>query len=225
MTKIHRPAPSHAVSFRQILRQETAAAHEAGEAQFSRFFAAPAQELGWFLAAQAAGLGVLARHAAPGALCAGLLSDLLDRLDRDLARLGRPVRPVRDPDAAQGRLDPLAIDYLVLGSRLGTQVIDRKLFAETPAEAKPLYFQAPAVGALWKRHCATLDALSPAGPRAARVVADATRGFHLFAQVVQAQGQTCPPSALMHVPAFNSSDTPRPYRIATHTDLPPEEPT
>ncbi|OOY21194.1 hypothetical protein BMI86_01025 [Thioclava sp. DLFJ5-1] len=225
MTKIHRPAPSHAVSFRQILRHETSAAHEAGEAQFSQFFAAPEQKLGWFLAAQAAGLGVLARHAAPGALCAGLLSDLLDRLDRDLARLGRPVHPVPAPDAEQGLLDPLAVDYLVLGSRLGTQVIDRKVFAETPAEAKPLYFQAPAAGALWKRHCATLDALRPAEPRATRIVADATRGFHLFAQAVQAQGAGTTSDALAPALASNSIDHPRPGRIAADTDLTPKEPT
>ncbi|MPQ93449.1 hypothetical protein [Thioclava sp. JE_KL1] len=223
MTKIHRPAPSHALSFRQILRHKTSAAHEAGEAQFSQFFAAPAQELGWFLAAQAAGLGVLARHAAPGAICAGLLSDFLDRLDRDLARLGRLVRPI--PDPGPSLLDPLAVDYLVLGSRLGTQVIDRKVFAETPAEAKPLYFQAPAAGALWKRHCATLDALSPADPRAACVVADATRGFHLFAQAVQAQGAGTTSDALAPALASNSIDHPRPGRIAADTDLTPKEPT
>ncbi|WP_252737506.1 hypothetical protein [Citreicella sp. C3M06] len=164
--------------FRHLLRVQTKAAHDTAEAVFSRFINDPRAGLAWFLAAQHAAFAALQHGAQTGAL----LSDLTARLESDLADLGRVPVAVRGVD-----IDPLAVDYLVLGSRLGTEVLRRRLMAETPPMPIPSYFLACAAPGLWRQHCACLDAIAPDSPRARHLTIDVIAGYELFRRAAGAQ--------------------------------------
>ena len=138
----------------------------------------------WFLASQRAGLWAVFCSADAGQLsCADLLAKLIACLDADLVAAHAPVRAVR-PLAG---LDPLAVDYLILGSRLGTEVLRRQLLGTLPPAAIPAYFQLTPQPDLWRAHCAALDAIDPASARAARIVADTNAAFSLFLQAARLQ--------------------------------------
>jgi hypothetical protein len=172
------------LSFRHDLRQQTQAQHVATEHGLARFTAAPIGHLPWFLATQRAGLWAVFCSADPAALiCTPVLHDLIARLDADLAATGttaHPAQPLRG-------LDPLAVDYLILGSRLGTEVLRRQIFADQPPSALPAYFQLSPQPDLWRAHCAALDAIDPASARAAAVIADTNTAFSLFQQAARRQ--------------------------------------
>lgn len=199
------PRPSvQAQTFRHHLRRATRLEHDATEAVFQRFMADPAAHMSWFLSAQWAGLSAL-RDVAPSGGPSGtsaqqeqhqeyhrastplshpLLQDLCDRLREDCSALG--LHPVFMPALS---LDPLATDYIVLGSRLGTEVIRRHLVSDGHHRL-PSYFDAPDATPLWRRHCLALNDVQPETPRAARICADAKRGFALFARAATAQHNT-----------------------------------
>ncbi|MBB3986836.1 heme oxygenase [Sagittula marina] len=171
--------------FRHALRLASRDAHDSAEAQFSRFQADPAREMNWFLAAQRSGLAALslARSDASQGVCCLVLDDLIGRLDFDLEKRG--VRA--DAVVSDHPLNVTAVDYLVLGSRLGTEVLRRGLAPQLTHSEMPTYFLAPAAGALWQRHCRLLDAVDPNGREAARIKDDVIYGFELFDRAGKAQ--------------------------------------
>lgn len=107
------------------------------------------------------------------------LRDLADRAGRDLDQLGAPEAPVPDKG---GPLDPLAVDYILQGSRLGTKVLKRRWQAtdDPQVRAAGAYFDAPVDAEGWRATCDALAARSAAGPAADRVVSDALRIFDIF---------------------------------------------
>lgn len=173
-----------ACSFRHELRQRTRAAHDASETLFARFTDAPADTLGWFLAAQRAAIAALQQGAAAGPQASqALTAALLARLDSDLDTLGRSARPI----AIAAPIDPLAVDYLVLGSRLGTEVLRRRLMACDPPMPLPSYFLTCPAPGLWRRHCAVLETIVPGSARAGQLTRDVIVGYGLFRDAAQAQ--------------------------------------
>ncbi|WP_043871374.1 hypothetical protein [Celeribacter indicus] len=171
--------------FRHALRKAVQADHDATERVFARFDQEGTRHLSWFLAAQRAGLWALYESCGnrDRLLCGPALIDLIERLDFDLAI--EDVRPRSlEPDCV---LDCLAVDYLVLGSRLGTEAIRRKHFAEVPREQIPTYFLAGSDGRLWKKHCDALDGIAPGSSRARRIFEDTRKGFALFERAAAAQ--------------------------------------
>lgn len=181
------PAPGAlgAATFRHRLRRATRPEHDATERAFAPFLDDPKTNLGWFLSAQRAGLGVLRASASDAA---GLLSGetagrLIRRLDHDLARLGRTFRAVPGGQA----LDPLAVDYLILGSMLGTETMRRQHFLGWNPADVPSYFQVYDDGPLWRKHCAMLDEIDPDSPRAAALIEWCKSGFILFGQAADLQ--------------------------------------
>lgn len=107
------------------------------------------------------------------------LRDLADRAGRDLDQLGAPEAPA--PDGA-GPLDPLAVDYVLQGSRLGTKVLKRRWQASDDPEvrAADAYFDAPIDPGGWRATCDALAGQSASGPVADRIVTDALRIFDIF---------------------------------------------
>ncbi|WP_425073886.1 hypothetical protein [Sagittula sp. S175] len=139
----------------------------------------------WFLAAQRAGLGALslARTEGESRLCEVVLEDLIERLDFDLAVRGARAVPV----LADRTLAGAGVDYIVLGSRLGTEVMRRMLSERLGRAALPTYFLAPSDGGLWQRHCAALNAVALHSVEAARIRADVLHGFEVFTRAAEAQ--------------------------------------
>lgn len=168
-------------SFRHHLRHATMPEHEAVEAAFAPLTADLAATLPVFLTAQRHAFRLLLDACPPGAalISDGTIKDLMDRLDRDLG-------PASQTPAAPPRLEPLAVDYLVLGSRLGTEVLRRDMQTRAPDVPLPAYFQAPPVSAEWRRLCAELDAVAPDGAEAARIEFDVRRGFGIFSSAALA---------------------------------------
>ncbi|MBY6004987.1 hypothetical protein KUV62_13785 [Salipiger bermudensis] len=176
-----------APNFRHAIRRDTKTEHEALEAQFAPFMAAPERHLSWFLATQYAALGALlaSRPAeAEGLLSGLLLTELVGRLRFDLENRG-VIAPALDRAAES--LDTVAIDYLVLGSRLGTETMRRQLFADHQREAIPQYFLIGTMPELWQRHCAELNTIEAGSPRAAKIIQDTKAGFAIFARAALTQ--------------------------------------
>ncbi|SPF78172.1 hypothetical protein [Pseudoprimorskyibacter insulae] len=167
------------VSFRTILRTKTRHAHDKAELSFARFRADAKRNLGWFLASQRAGLGAL--RASGIGVSTDLRARLLIRLDADLIVHNRPLIPVR---AAQ-ELDPLAVDYIILGSRLGTEVLRRQVFQS--GDAIPLYFQTGPEPQLWRTLCDDLALIDPGSARASAILRDTRTAFDIFEHAAQAQ--------------------------------------
>lgn len=100
------------------------------------------------------------------ALTAGLLADLV-------------ADGIRWPAPHPVALDRLAVAYLVVGSRLGTQVIARGLEQEGPEDV-PRYFAPRDNRVLWQGVCETLSTAPSCGGRADRIVSDIRVGYRVF---------------------------------------------
>ena len=143
--------------------------------------AAPERHLSWFLATQYAALGALlaSRPVEAERMLSGLLlTELVGRLRFDLENRGVIAPAIT---GAKTPLDSVAIDYLVLGSRLGTETMRRRLFAHHQREAIPQYFLIGTMPELWQRHCAELNSIDVGSDRATAVVQDTKAGFAIFA--------------------------------------------
>ena len=90
-----------------------------------------------------------------------------------------PRSPAR---AAPEDPEPLAIDYVVLGSRLGSSVLKRHWAqAEDPrVRDASCYFSAPAQVRRWQAFCRQTREMSPKNAAADRAVDDTRRIFALF---------------------------------------------
>ncbi len=121
---------------------------------------------------------------AAGALVGELLARLDDDLGADAGGAGRAVHPA--PPLARP-LDPIAADYLVLGSRLGTEVLRRELMAQTPPVAIPSYFLACPAPQMWRGHCTLLDSIAPTSEQAEHLIRDVIAGYGVFRAAADAQ--------------------------------------
>ncbi|MBP0482262.1 hypothetical protein [Sagittula salina] len=177
-------APQLGGGYRHALRLETREAHDRAEAVFARFHDNPLQEMTWFLSVQRAALIGLAEARIPeeNRICEVVLEDLIERLDFDLAHAHVPAVSV----TADRPLAGLAVDYLVLGSRLGTKVVRRRLAKLLDHYEMPTYFLAPSAQDLWRRHCQQLNEIAPDGSMARRITDDSIHGFGLFEKAGEA---------------------------------------
>lgn len=159
------------------LRTESFASHEALDHSFAPFQSDPAAHLRPFLAAQMAGLTALSSSARlpHHADVLPLLSEMLDRLEQDCRHLTISVPVVR----CSKRLHPLAVAYLVIGSRLGTEVLRRKLVT-SGVQSVPLYFAPQDYKLAWQGLCAELTSLPAIGEVADDVCDGVIAGFDLF---------------------------------------------
>jgi heme oxygenase len=165
-------------SLRIRLRTETRVSHEGLDEQVSRFDLTTEVGFASFLSMQTLALRTLAPHAAR-AECRDALHDLLDRAAADLS--GFETADHAGP-AISGSLQPLSIDYVIAGSRLGTRVLRERWLAATDERVRraDAYFSAPGYIELWKSFCASAGAMPAAGPLADRVVRDADRILHFY---------------------------------------------
>lgn len=168
---------------RQRLRTGTRAAHEALDARLSDYDIATPEGLGRFLSLQRLALTALEPLSA-GAAVAPLLRDMRDHAEADLLRLGWPAHdPV--PEAFPGDQrppHPLALDYVIAGSRLGTMVLRKRWAASRDPAVRDAraYFSAPDHTGYWTAFCKTAGAVDAETPLADRVVTDAARLFHFY---------------------------------------------
>ncbi|WP_157891225.1 hypothetical protein [Phaeobacter porticola] len=173
-----RPRPSNN-GFRMLLRQTTRAEHDAAERAFAPFHESPLPHLAWFLNCQYTALHALARacDSATGH-SADLLPMLTEALRADCTT--HCTAPADLARSALPNLHPLAVDYLVLGSRLGTEVLRRRLSDATGCAALPCYFEPRDHLMPWRAACEDLDAIKTDSTLADKIVTDTRSGFELF---------------------------------------------
>ena len=108
------------------------------------------------------------------------LQAMLDGLRHDLTVIN--AEPGRLDAALSPRIDPLAIDYMVAGSRLGTKVLKKSWARSTDARVNAAqgYFGQEYDADLWRDTCLALSYV-PVDSLRARAIVDDTRAlFHLF---------------------------------------------
>ena len=169
------PSPT---SLRRRLRTDLADRHARLDAGFSRFDLTTRAGLTGFLAAHRAAFAAI--DPAPGGLTGGpLLARMIAALDTDLDRLGQGP----GPDLPVLRLRrPMAQDYVLLGSRLGSQLLRRRWAAASDPDlrAAGAYLSLPAMTGDWQAFCTRTQALPGFGAVADETVCEAGRLFDLF---------------------------------------------
>lgn len=125
----------------------------------------------------------MARAATPATPAHDELLRMVGQIVSDLKLLG-----VGENCTAAGRLekiDPLALDYLIEGSRMGTSILrTRWQTTSDPLVARASsYFSAPTAPQRWKDVRAKLSQIPQNSVRAQTITDDAIKIFRLFFQV------------------------------------------
>ncbi|MFZ5965382.1 biliverdin-producing heme oxygenase [Thalassococcus sp. BH17M4-6] len=171
-------------SLRLRLQTETRASHQDLDQSVSQFDLRKRDGFELFLRMQSVALRAISPHAAPLPITE-CINDLLARAEADLREIGT----WEHCDAMEiGSLHPLAINYVIAGSRLGTKVLrTRWLSADDPVvRGANSYFSAPSYIELWKSFCETSNGMPAAGDVADQIVCDADKIFKLY--------RTCAPA-------------------------------
>lgn len=181
----------HQTPLRSRLREDLAPRHERLDACFSRFDLTTRPGLSGFLAAHRAAFAAI--RPAPGGLTGqALLDRMIAALDTDLDRLGHESLPTLAPCRLS---QPMAQDYVLLGSRLGSQLLRRRWEAGRDPElhAAGSYLSLPPMAAEWRAFCLRASAQPGLGTEADRVIAEAGGLFDLF--LTAGQDAALPPRA------------------------------
>ncbi|MEX0280109.1 MAG: hypothetical protein AB3N13_02835 [Arenibacterium sp.] len=151
----------------------------------SRFDLTTVTGLSGFLAMQSSALIAL-KPLAEDARCNELVLSLIGLAECDLEVLD--TQPVHMTPEWSKPPDMMAIDYVILGSRIGTQVL-RKRWARSDAplvKAASAYFSAPSFIALWHQFCRVAEQSPAQGQNADQVVKDAKHLFEFYASCANA---------------------------------------
>ncbi len=110
-----------------------------------------------------------------------LIEDFCRRLEADLAAFG-DCPPLSSPLACAGPLHAEAVDYVILGSRMGSRILRKCWLASSDplVGAAGAYFSAPQMTMEWQELCARLAGMPARSPTADRIVRSAREIFTLF---------------------------------------------
>ncbi|SFS13804.1 hypothetical protein [Yoonia litorea] len=171
-------------SLRARLRIDTYSAHESLDHEVSRFNLTMPDGLMGFLNMQSAALQTLSALDV-SAKAEAVIQDLLERATRDLRKLSSSTQT---SPAEIEPVHPLAIDYAISGSRLGSRILKKRWQATTNAQVRQAdaYFSAPSYIEIWASFCDTAEELSSTGPLADQIVRDADRIFHMYRECARA---------------------------------------
>ncbi|MEM6618085.1 MAG: hypothetical protein AAF631_02150 [Pseudomonadota bacterium] len=175
LAKPDRLRPTPLGDFRHALRQSTRSEHKALDHRLSKLDITTREGLAEFCALHLAcfeRLSLRSDH--------DLLPPLITALIADLAALGGAA--TRPNAADPGVLDPLAVAYIVDGSRLGTQVLRHRWAVATDSQvrAAAAYFSLPFEKTRWPATCQALSRVPVGSLRARRIANDARRLFDMF---------------------------------------------
>ena len=190
-------------SLRERLKRDGRRAHDRVDEAFAVFDLARPEGFQGFLQAHAVALQAIvpeghqdsgsASHADPAYLHRLVCRDLAALS----AALGQPAGASPTPKrglaktetrcAPRPRCHPVAIDYVLLGSRLGLQVLRRRwqVSRDTAVLQASDYISLPSVSRPWAALCRRLAAQPGAGPEADRIVADALYIFEVFEEAAK----------------------------------------
>ena len=177
-------------SYRHELKALTRVDHARLDDLFSALDITRRVDYGRFIGVHLAVFEVLRPHLSPASLTRPQLLAGLACLQRDLATLGqRRLETQAGHDAAEA-LDPLAVDYVIAGSRLGLKVLKTRWAgsADPLVLAAGAYFTQPFAASPWPKVCRALSKVPVDSARAGAITRDTKRVFNLFAATYQRSG-------------------------------------
>lgn len=165
-------------TLRARLRRDLRAAHDALDDVSAQMTLETLEGYVSFLGMHAFGMGAI-EGLACGDDVAAMRADLLQRVRGDLVALGQTVPT---PPSAPPQIDPLAIAYVLAGSRLGNAVLRQRWErGELARSGVPSAFiTAPDYHEVWRAFCAQAREMPATGPAADRIVADSDQLFKQF---------------------------------------------
>ena len=185
-------------SYRHELRALTRADHARLDDLFSALDITRRVDYARFIGVHLAVFEVLRPHLAPASLTRPQLLAGLACLRRDLATLGQRRLETQAGHGEADGLDPLAVDYVVAGARLGLKVLQARWAgsADPLVRAAGAYFTQPNAASPWPKVCRALSKLPLDSARAGAITRDTRRIFNLFAAAYQRAASisaaTCP---------------------------------
>ncbi|TQS73167.1 biliverdin-producing heme oxygenase [Rhodobacteraceae bacterium] len=193
----NRTAAAAARGLRGLLRDALRPEHDQVDQAFSALDLGRDDHYLRFLRAQHTGLARIAQSidpALPAPRSGPALPQMLAALDADLSDMGDSAPPVL-PASPVTPLHPLAVDYVIIGSRLGTKVLRQrrataimhKAGATNTADQAMRYLCLPNDPALWQEFCAHAQSIPAEGPIADLILHHARRCFGFFAAAIQEQ--------------------------------------
>ncbi len=168
--------------FRTTLREKTHADHERVDAMFSRVNIAQHDGFSLFVRVHLTCFSKMQEHDSISAEAKGLLAEMVDALTLDLDLLGEAPHDIKDTKSKSA--DPLAVDYMIAGSRLGSKVLRKRWAASSDpiVVAAGTYFGLSSDPEFWRTTCRALSDIPNDSARADVIVEDTRALFGLFAQ-------------------------------------------
>ncbi|MGR3757360.1 MAG: hypothetical protein ACU0AT_09070 [Tranquillimonas sp.] len=169
-------------TLRDRLRNGTVSQHARVDRLFSRFDLGTGAGLVLFYRATLAATGAVACASGPHRAEAERLRDeTIEALAGDLADLGGDPAPAPRAEA----LDATAVYYVLLGSRLGKRLLERRWRMGAAAAGPARYFALPDRKGDWRDLCRELSGRPARGAPADTILRDADRLFTIFADAAQ----------------------------------------
>lgn len=155
--------------------------HARVDAQFATLDIQSRTGLATFLQTHRAAFDALLMSGSPldGRIKEAHLSDIIRAIDADLKALRVPILRLPQPKYAY---DVLAVDHIVLGSRLGTAVLRGKWLMSPDRQVRQAraYFAQPQYKDEWRGHCMHLSSMDAGDAAGQQMIEDARRLFVLF---------------------------------------------
>lgn len=173
------------MTFRTLLKDATRFEHDELDAMFAALDLGHADGFARFVGVHLACFEMMLEQADHGSTSQCLLRDMVDglTLDADLLGSGR----LQTDAKLEKTPDPLAVDYVVAGSRLGSKVLFKRWAAATdPAVQRANnYFGLDSDASFWRVTCDRLAGIAPDSDRAQEITQDTKMLFELFATAFQ----------------------------------------
>ncbi len=182
-------------TFRTVLRRATHDDHERVDHMLSQLDITDHGGFGQFLGIHSTCFQAMRDATPEPSIAHAALSDMLLRIGQDLEKLSESAIVGEVPTLAP--VDPLALDYVLEGSRLGTRVLKTQWMETADARVTQAdrYFSMVTDAGRWREVCETLSAIDPQSPRATAIIADARALFEMFYTVSKTRIQptdACP---------------------------------
>ena len=170
--------------FRFVLRQASQDRHDTLDAEISSLSFDDVDDYARFLSLHHLCFAALDRGIPKGDRSADLLAELQGLIRADLAALDHDLPDIGTPDL--GSLDPLAVRYVVDGSRLGSRVLVKRWASACSGRTADAgqYLSHETSPDSWRATCDALGEIPPESDRATRIIADVARIFDMFTVVL-----------------------------------------
>lgn len=179
-----------AKDFRFLLRDDTQQKHDHLDQLFSSLDVSTYDGLISFLRVHLGCFQTMHDAAEAGSRSRHRLADMVLRIKQDLTMLGQPV-DIPNESLPQV-IAPLATDYIVEGSRLGSQVLKRRWAQSGDRRVRQAdnYFSMETESDRWRMVCDALAAVPAGSAEARRITHDTQVLFSMFLNVTHTHMKT-----------------------------------